>query len=82
MSKYTQKPYSAEEKRKAVEQFAEKITYSPRYASEFEHLFLLYSTWDVQAFGSRAIRPSRVLQINYLLIGFSADKSDEDYEYR
>ncbi|KAI9636907.1 uncharacterized protein MKK02DRAFT_33989 [Dioszegia hungarica] len=33
MSKYTQKPYSADEKRKAVEQFAEKISYSPRYSS-------------------------------------------------
>jgi cyclin-dependent kinase regulatory subunit CKS1 len=35
MSKYTQKPYSADEKRKAVEQFAEKISYSPRYSSEY-----------------------------------------------
>jgi hypothetical protein len=34
MSKYTQKPFTAEEKRKAVEQFAEKITYSARYASK------------------------------------------------
>jgi cyclin-dependent kinase regulatory subunit CKS1 len=34
MSKYQQKPYSAEEKQKAIQAFAEKITYSARYSSE------------------------------------------------
>ena len=34
MSKYNQKPFTAEEKKKAIEQYAEKIQYSARYASE------------------------------------------------
>jgi len=34
MSKYSQKPYTAEEKKKAIEQYCEKIQYSPRYSSE------------------------------------------------
>ena len=34
MSKYNQKPYTAEEKRKAIEQYSEKIQYSARYSSE------------------------------------------------
>ncbi|WWC91029.1 uncharacterized protein L201_005969 [Kwoniella dendrophila CBS 6074] len=34
MSKYQQKPYTAEEKRKAIEAYSEKIQYSPRYSNE------------------------------------------------
>jgi hypothetical protein len=42
MSKYNQKPYTAEEKKKAIETFSEKIQYSPRYSSEL-HLSSLSS---------------------------------------
>jgi hypothetical protein len=35
MSRYTQKPYTAEERNAAVVQFAEKIIYSPRYSGEW-----------------------------------------------
>jgi hypothetical protein len=34
MSKYAHKPHTSEEKRRAVDQYSEKITYSARYASE------------------------------------------------
>lgn len=34
MSKYSQKPFTAEEKKRAIEQYCEKIQYSPRYSSE------------------------------------------------
>ncbi len=34
MSKYNQKPFTAEEKKKAIETYSEKIQYSARYASE------------------------------------------------
>nr|XP_031861389.1 uncharacterized protein CI109_002993 [Kwoniella shandongensis]KAA5528461.1 hypothetical protein CI109_002993 [Kwoniella shandongensis] len=34
MSKYQQKPYTAEEKKKAIDMYSEKIQYSPRYANE------------------------------------------------
>ena len=34
MSKYNQKPFTAEEKRKAIDNYAEKIQYSARYSSE------------------------------------------------
>ena len=34
MSKHNQKVYTAEDKRKAIEQYSEKIQYSPRYSGE------------------------------------------------
>ncbi|KAK1922708.1 regulatory subunit of cyclin-dependent kinase [Papiliotrema laurentii] len=43
MSKYTQKPFTAEEKRKAIEQYSEKIQYSPRYSNdawEYRHVII------------------------------------------
>lgn len=39
MSKYNQKPFTAEEKRKAIDVYSEKIQYSARYASEFSLSF-------------------------------------------
>jgi cyclin-dependent kinase regulatory subunit CKS1 len=38
MSKYNQKPFTQEEKKKAIEQYSEKIQYSPRYNSAFGQL--------------------------------------------
>lgn len=44
MSNYKQKPYTAEEKKKAIEQFSEKIQYSPRYSGEYR-----VSAWPLPA---------------------------------
>jgi len=52
MTKYNQKPFTAEEKKKAIEQYCEKIQYSPRYSSEClacSHIFaLVKATADLQ----------------------------------
>ncbi|GFZ47197.1 hypothetical protein JCM24511_04940 [Saitozyma sp. JCM 24511] len=43
MSKYAHKPHTSEEKRRAVDQYSEKITYSARYANdewEFRHVII------------------------------------------
>ncbi|ORX39274.1 regulatory subunit of cyclin-dependent kinase [Kockovaella imperatae] len=43
MSKYNQKPFTQEEKRKAIEQYSEKIQYSARYSNdewEYRHVII------------------------------------------